>query len=324
MEFEFRPTSSESKVSGGVLPKGRFLIGRSESCDFIINSVAISAVHAVIEIFDKYASLYDMNSTNGTYVNDERIITKDILVGDLIRFADIEFSFREVVPTEEKPRILPRVAPSVSDVLPSIVYPLASDPRAEFSEYIYEDKDDLYPIFQYGMLRQAVEVIILFKDKIYSVDFLMEGQSLYHISGSESSDGDIVFPFLKRDEKLPFVEIQGKKITVFTLPEFSIFYLSNTLTDTGHQRVSIELEGKDLIRLHRGDLQIFIRNVHAPPKIVHAPFFKKDFIFQKYLILCLVLAAAFGTGVNLIKTPKMSINHDQASQRLASILATFP
>ena len=164
--FEIRPTSEVSRAKGGVFPKGRILLGRSESCDLMANHDSVSAVHAVLEIFDDRAVLYDMNSTNGTFVNGDKVVKKEIHVGDRIRLADVEFEFLKYVsaaatlppvldalepasgaasvrvppappaaPTETKG--LPQTAPQVADQIPSVVYPLAADPRAEFSEYIF-------------------------------------------------------------------------------------------------------------------------------------------------------------------------------------------
>ena len=85
--FELRPTKPNSKISGGVYSKGRILIGRTESCDLMVNHDSISAVHAVLEIFDDRAVIYDMNSTNGTYVNDDKVIVKDVHIGDFFQAA---------------------------------------------------------------------------------------------------------------------------------------------------------------------------------------------------------------------------------------------
>ncbi|MFA5583780.1 MAG: FHA domain-containing protein, partial [Bacteriovoracaceae bacterium] len=180
--FELFPTSSNVKVRGGVFRVGRILLGRSETCDLMVASDSVSAIHAVMEIFPTKAILYDMNSTNGTFVNGDRIVTKELYPGDHFQLAGIDFEYRVYNAATALPPVLdvlepmegkasvktpPKVpvAPSltVSDELdlPSIVYPLAADPKAEFSEYIFEDQKDIYPIFKYQTSKQAVEVIIL-------------------------------------------------------------------------------------------------------------------------------------------------------------------
>lgn len=344
--YELKPID-QAKVKGGVFSKGRILIGRTESCDLIINNDAISAVHAVLEIFDNRAVIYDMNSTNGTYVNDDKIVVKELHLGDTFRLADISFEFLKYNVSStlppvldslepehgsasvklpnlpEIPKSLPKGAPGVSVSVPSIVYPLASDPKAEFSEYIFEDKDDLYPIFKYESAKQAVEVIILFKDQVFSIDYLPEGLS-YFMTGIYGAKDNLEFPYLGKTEKFPFVDIKNGYTTVHTLPAFSIFYLSDKKKDTGHQSSSITLEGQDLVRLHKDDLQIFVRNVQAPPKVLAAPILKRDPDFRKYLALFLFFAVTFSIAINFVDVPEDTKEDDLAPERLATILYRQP
>lgn len=340
--FELRATKQGAHSKGGVFGKGRILLGRTESCDLIVNSDSVSAVHAVMEIFEDRAKLYDMNSTNGTYVNDDKIVVKEIHVGDFFRLADIEFEFSEysaedslppvldtlepsageasVSKLPELPKELPKTAPKVSGQAPSIVYPLASDPKAEFSEYIFEDKDELYPIFKYETAKQAVEVIILFNDKVFSVDYLPEGKATYFITGVLSKSDELEFPYLNKNEKFPFVEVRGPSAIVHTLPGFGVFLLSDKKKDTGHVGTSVELSGQDLLRLQKDNLQIFVRTVQAPPRILSAPILKRDPEFRKFLAIFMFLVGFICIGLNVIEVPEDPKKDELAPERLATIL----
>lgn len=347
--FELRPTNPQLKVKSGVFPKGRILLGRSESCDLNISNDAVSAVHAVMEIFDDRAVLYDMNSTNGTYVNDDKIIVKELRLGDNFRLGEVEFEFTVYNPEEAlppvletlepakgeasvkvpppiaaepppSPKSLPKVAPAATSSVPSIVYPLASDPKAEFSEYIFEDKEELYPIFKYEASKQAVEVIILFKDQVFSVDYLPEGKQTYYISGLQTKEQELEFPYLGKTEKFPFVDVMAGSAVVHTLPGFGVFLLSDRKKDTGHVATSVELHGQDLLRLQKDDLQIFVRNVQAPPHIAAAPILKRDPDFRKYLFLFLFIVALMSVGMNVIEVPEDEKKDELAPERLATIL----
>ncbi len=347
--FEIKPTAEASRIQSGVFPKGRILLGRSESCDLLANHDSVSAVHAVIEIFDDKAVIYDMNSTNGTYVNGEKIVVKEIKIGDKFRLADVEFVFMKylsakaalppvleslepgagiasvrlpALPVESKS--LPKTAPTVSEQIPSIVYPLAADPKAEFSEYIFEDKAQIYPIFRYEASRQAVEVIILFKDQIFSVDYLPEGKSTYYISGWWTSNQELEFPYFGKEEKIPFVDVSGRSATVFTIPGFDVFFLSDRKKDTGHVGKTIDLQGQDLVRFQKNDIQIFVRNVAAPPKVAAAPILKRDPEFQKYLLLFFFLVAGITASFNMVEVPEDEKKEELAPERLATILYKQP
>jgi pSer/pThr/pTyr-binding forkhead associated (FHA) protein len=91
--FKIRPVTQSTPSSLGVFGRGRILIGRSESCDYVINSETVSAIHAVMEIFNDRAVIYDMNSTNGTYVNNEKVIVKEFKHGSTFRISELEFEF---------------------------------------------------------------------------------------------------------------------------------------------------------------------------------------------------------------------------------------
>lgn len=346
--YEIRPTEGASRTRGGVFGKGRYLLGRTESCDVIINHDSISAVHAVLEIFETHALIYDMASTNGTYVNDEKIVVKEIRIGDKFRLANSEFEFKHYeigsalppvldslepehgrasvksppsLPLETwEPKKLPAAAPAVSVLVPSIVYPLAADPRAEFSEYIFEDRDEIYPIFNYEPSKISVEVLILFKDQVFSVDFLPEGPHSYAITGLQDTKLEVEFPYFSPKEKIPFIDVRGGQTIVQTLPGFSVFYLSDNKKDTGHQGASIKLSGNDLVRLHKGDIQIFVRNVAAPPKVAHAPVMKRDSEFQKYLFFFFFITFIVTVGLNVVELPEDLKKEELAPERLATIL----
>ena len=67
------------------LPLGRFIIGRGVDCGLDLCDPAVSRRHAYIEPRAGNYVLVDMNSTNGTYVNDELVERRFLEAGDLIR-----------------------------------------------------------------------------------------------------------------------------------------------------------------------------------------------------------------------------------------------
>jgi pSer/pThr/pTyr-binding forkhead associated (FHA) protein len=76
-------------------------VGR-EVGDILIKNPSISARHLKIEKNGSIYTLSDLNSTNGTFINDERVTTRELKSGDLIavgrhvlRFEDPEESKKE-------------------------------------------------------------------------------------------------------------------------------------------------------------------------------------------------------------------------------------
>jgi EAL domain-containing protein (putative c-di-GMP-specific phosphodiesterase class I) len=85
-------------VQGGpaqktLLTQFPFTIGRNDSTDLPINSTRVSRQHAAIVRAGDIYRVRDLDSTNGTFVNGERIEEATLNDGDILLIADIEFTF---------------------------------------------------------------------------------------------------------------------------------------------------------------------------------------------------------------------------------------
>ena len=79
-----------------VLDKGAYIIGKNARVQFQIEKDTISQFHARIEYQGEAYYIEDLNSTNGTYVNDLLLSYKSrrqLQRGDHIRFGDVEYHF---------------------------------------------------------------------------------------------------------------------------------------------------------------------------------------------------------------------------------------
>lgn len=351
--FRIKSRDPRFKVLGDVVTRGRLLLGRAESCDVIIDSDSISAIHAVLEITGDVAKIYDMNSTNGTWVGGKKVVVADLRPGDSFSLADIDLSFIAYRPEADLPPVLdalepaageasvklpptlpaeptatdkkPPVAPIISTKdIPYVVYPLEMDPRADKSEYIFEDAKTLYPIFKYETAKQAVEIIILFRDRVYSVDYLPDRDGTYAMAGFKPSQNELEFPYLGKSEKIPFVDVSSGKVSVHKLPGYEIMHLSENQNKAVNQGIgTIDLKPTDIIRMIKGDLQIFVRQVEAPPKVAPAPMFRRDPDFKRFLMLFLFITFAFSGAIQFIKMDEEEKEEEKkelAPERLATIL----
>jgi pSer/pThr/pTyr-binding forkhead associated (FHA) protein len=346
--YQLLPDLPGQKIKGSILSKGRILVGRTESCEIVIPSGAISAVHAVFEITPNGAKVYDMNSKNGTFINDERIVAKNLSVGDKVKFGNISFTFKEYTEPSTLPPVLetlePRsgkasTIPTIPDILPPdpvqlpsapahvvdegpyIVYPLGADAKADYSEYIFEDVEELVPIFKYDHGKQAVEIIILFNDKVYSVDYLPENNGVYSIVGAKPSKNEMEFAYLGKDEKVPFIEISNGNCIVHKLHNYTTQHLSDEkILDIADGRVNIQSD--DIVRLENGHLEIYVRKVSSPPKVKPAPFFRRDQGLKKYMLLVLFFVFLPLSVLSLFKDVEKEKEKDP--DRIARILYKKP
>jgi predicted component of type VI protein secretion system len=75
------------------IPGIQFLIGRDEGCHLRPASPAISKKHCLLLVRDNKAFVRDLESTNGTFVNDEQITgERELADGDRLRVGPLDFS----------------------------------------------------------------------------------------------------------------------------------------------------------------------------------------------------------------------------------------
>jgi pSer/pThr/pTyr-binding forkhead associated (FHA) protein len=77
---------------------GTIVLGRSRSCDLTLKTPDASRRHAEIVCTDSGWLLRDLGSTNGTYLNSERIDEREIVPGDRIEIGGDLVSFCLVDP----------------------------------------------------------------------------------------------------------------------------------------------------------------------------------------------------------------------------------
>ena len=86
--------SSEDKVIQEIeLVKERITIGRKPYNDIVIDHRAVSGHHATITLMLEDAILEDLGSTNGTFVNGEKVYRQKIVGGDKVNIAIFELKY---------------------------------------------------------------------------------------------------------------------------------------------------------------------------------------------------------------------------------------
>jgi hypothetical protein len=94
------PTGREHLLSSEVIT-----IGRAVECEIVITSKRVSREHACVKREGWRVVLEDLDSTNGTYLNDERLLSPTelrdqdrIAIGDVVLiFHDPDITFRDTV-----------------------------------------------------------------------------------------------------------------------------------------------------------------------------------------------------------------------------------
>ncbi len=105
-----------------VLRPGQFVLGRGQDCDVVLPERSVSSRHASLQIRRDEYTLTNLTSSNGIFVNGERVVSKQLSSGDVISLGRTQLIFAEDASAAE--RILQGLAPSAP--LPNWIYALAA------------------------------------------------------------------------------------------------------------------------------------------------------------------------------------------------------
>jgi sulfite reductase (NADPH) flavoprotein alpha-component len=67
-------------------------IGRANRADFILDAALVSRLHCRLEAADEAVDVIDLDSTNGTFVNDKRVERGRLATGDRLRVGRVELT----------------------------------------------------------------------------------------------------------------------------------------------------------------------------------------------------------------------------------------
>ena len=73
---------------------GKNVIGTAADCDVVLSDKKLSRKHATIRFEGGEFQIADLDSSNGTSVNDEKVQKHDLIDNDIIKLGDIEFEFK--------------------------------------------------------------------------------------------------------------------------------------------------------------------------------------------------------------------------------------
>lgn len=67
-------------------------LGRAPRADFVVDAALVSRLHCRLEAGPDSLEVFDLKSTNGTYVNDKRVDRARLSIGDRLRLGRVELT----------------------------------------------------------------------------------------------------------------------------------------------------------------------------------------------------------------------------------------
>ena len=85
------PEDASSPFSFRIPPGKIKTIGRAPNADFIVDATLVSRLHCRLSAGAAELQVEDLDSTNGTYVNGERVERAALKSGDKLGVGEVEF-----------------------------------------------------------------------------------------------------------------------------------------------------------------------------------------------------------------------------------------
>jgi pSer/pThr/pTyr-binding forkhead associated (FHA) protein len=133
------------------------IIGRRKDCDMQIPLMLVSRRHAQLHVEDNNLILRDLNSSNGTFLNGEKISETTVNPGDFIKIGPIDF----FVQIDDMPEQVPQKAP---DSLASPAPAKDNEAEANAQQFASLDEPAEFDDLELPSNRSATEIADVFED----------------------------------------------------------------------------------------------------------------------------------------------------------------
>jgi hypothetical protein len=310
------------------LDRSKLLVGTSPQSDIQLKDRHISHYHALVTVSEDSISICDLGSTNGIFVNGERITTSELLTGDLIRLGSTDIYLEEgvrvdnggaargVVNLDSEVQIYADkllsehvvAVPSKKNLVliddeycdiefdqPEIELP--ADLPLGVDQHLLTDYADFSEVEVERNLAKpqtgnCLEVSLVSNGVMISMDHLPLDQKKYYISPNRRSfSKDITLPLVS--ERTLLVEQLDQELVIHQLEGFNLAVNGSSSND---QRVPLAADGLAIWQL--GSAQIMLRMVETPPSLKGVPFWGRDKEFYKQV--CQVVLAVMGLMMLLL------------------------
>jgi pSer/pThr/pTyr-binding forkhead associated (FHA) protein len=299
-------------VSSAKLENQSIIIGRIMSADFKISDPRVSRFHALIErLEDGQIKITDLGSSQGTFVNGQKIVEKIISTQDEVSLAilKLKISWTTVIP--EALRDLHSAENRT--LTPAPIQNSKNTPSMDQATVVESQKKELTQVSSLkeiartrGVLDKtsagvAVEITVYWENTILAVDHFRDKAKELFV-GSEAScqylvpDSDLLGRF-------KFLEIENGTATLFLHSQFKGSVRTQKVMRNfdelrSENKASVRIQGDDLAKIQIGTVNFFIMLVPEAPRVPTASLIQREpffwFIqFSLFLTVGLVLTLAY-------------------------------
>ena len=130
---------------------------------------------------------------------------------------------------------------------------------------------------------------------------------------------DVEFPYFGKDERLPLADVTDVVPIIYPIAGFDSLVFTEEGVKKNSTASSISLRADEIARFRQNDIEIFLRATDAPPRVDHAPIFRRDREFFLIFLLLLAFGAAFFSLIYLVEVDE-EVEKNKIPERLARIV----
>lgn len=266
--------------------KNRVVIGTVDSADIRLQGDGVSPLHAVIELTQDpvsgaiKASIYDLASDTGVFIDGKKVITTELKGGDDITIGINRFKFTlgdvaQIQPTDRVREVGGRK--------------LFMNPNEDFSPLLLQDERDVEEIFDYAeTAKQALEVVMSWRGTILDVEHFV---SRPQVTIGGTKDCDFVIPPVLSAKSHVLASKSGEGFSLNLDPKMKgIIQREGTLESLesikaqampGHEGYALQFQKGQFAKISIGEVDFYLSYTSAPPRLKRQRLIEKDFFFSK-------------------------------------------
>lgn len=305
--------------------KERVVIGSVVSADLKLTGHGVSPIHAVLEIQHDpmtgkaQATVYDLASDTGVFVNGDKAITQLLKSGDEIRIGhhSLKFALDDVDTFHS----------SSTRMRESEGRKLFLNPDEDLAPLILEDERNVEEVFDYRPTsKSALEMVMSWSGSILDVEHFVNQKQV--ILGSVRG-ADFAIPEILSSPRFPIVTRMGEAFVLnLDKPMRGVFQRDGKLqtldqiraqASPGAHGVEVPLRKNDFAKITVGEIDFYLSFTQAPPRLKRARIFDRDPLFMRLLATSGVLTAITLFALMNAQVPQ-TLEAEQIPERIATIL----
>jgi len=285
--------------------KDRLVIGSVVSADVRLPGQGVAPIHAVIEVQQGTATIFDLASESGILVNGSKVFTQVLKPGDEVTIGFYKLKFQ-----------LADLEPKASTSRASIV-----NPEEDLAPLMLTEERGIEQIFDYrpSETKRAIEVVMSWYGTVLSVEHFVDAKKITLGTSRKANFG--IPPLLGKPE-YAIVSLEGGNYELHVDRSMkgviqSKGSLKNLTRNSGELNVAFERD--DFAKVSIGDVDFYLSFTAAPPRVKGGRLVEKDPFFFKIFISSLALTALLLTAIIRASVPQ-TLEAEQIPERIATIL----